>query len=104
MLALPNQTPGLLAKTGLSRAQVNASLWILERDGRRLSGAAASNRVLRELGPFWIGVAGLYDLPGIAPIEEWCYAWFARNRGHFVRWGVAPECKRPGVTCTPEGS
>lgn len=103
VLALPNQTPGLLAITGLSHSQVNASVWVMTWDGRTFSGAAACNRILLELGAPWSALARLYALPGLAPIEEYCYAWFARNRGQFVRWGIRPACARPGVPCTPEG-
>ena len=104
VLALPNQTPGLLAAVRLSRSQVHASVWVVTRDGRAFSGAAACNRVLSGLGAPWPAIARLYAAPGLTQIEEWCYRWFARYRGRFVRWGISPHCEQPGVACTPEGS
>ncbi|MGI8554675.1 MAG: thiol-disulfide oxidoreductase DCC family protein [Dehalococcoidia bacterium] len=104
VLALPSQTPGLIEQIGLTRTQVNRSVWVITRDGRCYHSAAASNRVLQELQhSHWRVLARLYRVPGLGRWEEWCYAWFARNRGHFVRWGMTPACERPGVPCTPEG-
>lgn len=103
VLALPNQTPGLLARTGLTRAQVNASAWVIDRQGRRYAGAAAINRTLRELGG-WRALAIPAVVPPIAWAEEAFYSWFARHRGRFARWGSTPACARPGVACEPPGS
>jgi predicted DCC family thiol-disulfide oxidoreductase YuxK len=96
--ALPNQAPGLLAATGLTRTQVDAAVWTIDRTGRRHAGAAATNRVLRELGP-WRHLAELYRLPPIRWCEDRFYTWFARNRGRFARWGSVPACKRPEYRC-----
>jgi predicted DCC family thiol-disulfide oxidoreductase YuxK len=102
LLVLPNQTPGLLERTGLTRADVDRAVWVITRTGRRYEGAAAINRALRELGG-WRHVAGLYRVPGVRWCEDRLYAWFAPNRGHFSRWGATPACERPGVLCEPEG-
>lgn len=100
MLALPNQTPGLRARLGLSRADVDRAAWAIARDGRRWAAAAAINRVLAELNGWpWRLLARLYPLPGVRQAEERFYAWFARNRGRFARWGVTPACARHGVAC-----
>lgn len=98
VLALPNQTPGLLARTGLTRAQVDASVWVIDRTGHRYAGAAAINRTLRELGA-WRAVAALSALPPVRWSEDRLYAWFARNRGRFARWGSTPACARPVYQC-----
>jgi predicted DCC family thiol-disulfide oxidoreductase YuxK len=103
VLALPSQSPGVLAISGLSRSQADASVWVLDRESARYRGAEACNRVLRELRTPWRRLADLAAIPGALPLEERCYAWFARNRSRFVRWGITPECERPGVACTPEG-
>ena len=99
MLALPNQTPGLLARIGLTRAQVDRAAWAISRDGRRDAGAAAINRTLHELGGRWRLLARLYTLPGVRWCEDRCYDWFARHRGRFTRWGATPACERPDVPC-----
>ena len=102
VLALPNQTPGILERTGLTRAQVDAAVWAIDRRGRRYAGAAAVNRTLRELGG-WRRMAALYRLGPLRWCEDRAYAWFALHRGRFGRWGSTPACARPGVPCTPEG-
>ena len=98
VLTLPSQTPGLLEETGLSRADVDREAWVITRDGRRYAGAAAINRTLAELGA-WRFLAFAYAAPGLRWCEDRIYAWFARNRGRFARWGVIPACARPGVSC-----
>jgi predicted DCC family thiol-disulfide oxidoreductase YuxK len=101
--ALPNQTPGLQQRTGLSRAQVDRAVWAIDRTGRRYAGAAAVNRTLEELGA-WRYLARLYHLPLVRPLEDLGYAAFAANRGRFARWGAVPGCRRPGADCLPEGA
>ena len=102
VLALPNQTPGILARTGLSRAQVNRAAWAIAPDGRRYAAAAAVNRTLVELGGAWALLARLYDVPGLHWCQDRIYEWAAHNRGRFARWGVIPACDRPGATCTDD--
>ena len=101
VLALPNQSPGLLARTRLSREDVDREAWAIDRAGRRYAGAAAINRTLAELGR-WRVAARLYALPGIRQVEDVVYRWFASNRGRFARWGAVPACARPGADCLPE--
>jgi predicted DCC family thiol-disulfide oxidoreductase YuxK len=103
VLALPNQTLGLLERVGLTRDQVNTAVWAVDREGRRFGGAAAVNCTWQELGGRWRLLARLCSLPPLFACETWFYAWFARNRGHFARWGTTPACMRPGVPCTPYG-
>lgn len=101
--ALPSQTPGLKERLGLSPAETARTLWVVTYDGRRLSGAAAVSAVLRELGGAWALIARLYPVPPLGWLAEHAYAWFARHRDHFARWGTLPACARPGVRCEPEG-
>ena len=99
MLALPSQTPGLLAALGLSQAQVERSVWAFDRQGRRYAAAAAANRVLREL-PGLRPLGCLLDLP---PLLWWAtrgYYLFGANRHRFARFGTPPACARPHVPCT----
>ncbi len=101
VLALPNQTPGLTERLGLSRVQVDRAVWVITRDGRRYAAAEATNVILAELGGVWRLLSLLYALPLVGGFEEWFYEWFARNRGRFARWGVPPARERPRVPCDP---
>jgi predicted DCC family thiol-disulfide oxidoreductase YuxK len=102
LLLLPNQTPGLRRRIGLSKEDVDRAVWVIDAAGRRYEGAAAINRTLAELGR-WRYLAALYRLPLIRRSEDQCYRWFAANRGRFARWGITPACERPGAGCLPEG-
>jgi predicted DCC family thiol-disulfide oxidoreductase YuxK len=99
VLALPNQTPGVIRRHGLSRSQVDAGAWTVEPDGRRLGGAAAVNRVLRELGGGWALVSRAYGLAPVGWLEEMGYRWVVRNRHRLSRWGDPPACEQAGVDC-----
>lgn len=101
MLAIPNQTPGLLAEVNLTRTEVDRSVWVIAPSGERWSGAAAVNRVLAELGGGWRWLSYVYAVPPIAWVEELGYRWVARNRGRLAQWwGATPECEF--VDCLPE--
>jgi predicted DCC family thiol-disulfide oxidoreductase YuxK len=98
---VPNQQPGLLERAGLTKEQVDRSVWAIDRHGRRYEGAAAVNRTLDELGGIWRPVGRLGALGPIHRVEAVAYRWFAANRGRFGRWGTPPGCSRPGVACLP---
>ena len=99
MLAIASQQPGALERYGVTRAEAERAAWTIDGEGRRLEGAAALNRVLAELGGPWSVPAALYRLPGVGPLEEALYRWFAPRRSRFSRFGVTPECDEPGVRC-----
>jgi predicted DCC family thiol-disulfide oxidoreductase YuxK len=99
VLVIANQKPGVLARYGLSREEVDRSAWTIDRDGHRLAGVAAINRVLREMRGPWPSLAGVHRLKPLASLEEVGYRWFARNRSRFRRFGVRPECQEPGANC-----
>ena len=99
VLAVPNQTPGVLDRYGVSRQEADRAAWTVDPDGRRLGGAAAINRVLHELGGGWRALAALDRLPPLAALEEAFYRWFAARRSRFHRLGVTPECYEPGANC-----
>ncbi len=101
--ALPSQTPGLKERLGLSPAEAARTVWAVTRGGRRYAGAAAFAAVLRELEGGWALLARLYAVPPLAWLAERAYAWFARHRGRFARWGVLPACARAGARCEPDG-
>jgi predicted DCC family thiol-disulfide oxidoreductase YuxK len=99
VLAIASQQPGALERYGVTRAEADRAAWTIDGEGRRLEGAAAHNRVLVELGGPWSVPAALYRLPGVGPLEEAVYRWFAPRRSRFGRFGVTPECDEPGVRC-----
>lgn len=101
MRVLPNQLPGLRQRAGLSREQLDRAAWAIDSTGTRYAGAAAANRVLREL-PRWRWYARLYDFPPFGWLEDRAYDWIAAHRGRFSATGVVPECERPGVECVHE--
>jgi predicted DCC family thiol-disulfide oxidoreductase YuxK len=86
-----------LARFGVTRSEADRSAWTIETGGARLEGAAALNRVLRELGGGWRLLALPQPLLGAA--EEAAYRLVARNRHRLAVLGVTPECERPGVVC-----
>jgi len=98
VLVIANQKPGVLARYGLSRADADRAAWTIDLQGH-LEGAAAINRVLREMGGTWQWLAGLYRVKPLAGLEEVGYRWFARNRSRFRRFGVQPECDQPESDC-----
>lgn len=87
--ALPNQRPGVIDRLGLTRADVDRWVWLIEPSGRRWRGAAAAGRALRELGGGWALLGWLARLPGAGLV----YALVARSRGALSRvWGDPPPC------------
>ena len=94
--AIANQQPGVLDRFGLTPQQADRAAWTVDGTGRRLTGAAAMNRVLAELGGAWPAIARLYRIAPLAAVEEAVYRWFAANRSRFQRFGVTPECDDPG--------
>jgi predicted DCC family thiol-disulfide oxidoreductase YuxK len=99
VLVIPNQAPGALDRYGLTRDQADRAAWTVEADGTRLEGAAAINRLLREIGGAWRMPAAIYRLRPVAALEEAFYRWFAKRRSRFHRLGVTPECDEPGNSC-----
>jgi predicted DCC family thiol-disulfide oxidoreductase YuxK len=99
VLAVANQERGVLSRYGLTREEADRTAWTVERDGRRLQGAAAVNRVMRELGGPWSMLAAPYRLRPLAALEEAVYRSFAKYRSAFHRFGVRPECDEPGSDC-----
>jgi predicted DCC family thiol-disulfide oxidoreductase YuxK len=99
VLAQPSQLPGTTQRFGLTRPQLDAAAWTIDRAGRQLAGAAAVNRTLAALGGPWRLIAALSRVPGVGWLEERGYGWVATHRHVFRRLAVTPECDRPGVTC-----
>jgi predicted DCC family thiol-disulfide oxidoreductase YuxK len=80
VIVRPSQEPELIEGLGLTREEVGRAAWAVEPGGRRFEGAAAINRVLRELGGGWSLLPGLYWLPPIRWIENRYYGRVARKR------------------------
>ena len=98
VLAIANQAKGVPARFGVTREEADRAAWTFDREGR-LEGAAAVNRVLRELGGGWAALARAHRLRPVAIVQDAVYRWFARNRSSFHRFGVRPECDEPGSDC-----
>ena len=88
LLAQPNRTPGLAENLGLTAADIDREMWVLDGEAL-LGGAAAANRLGQEMAlPFRL-LAHLYGLPPIRSLEDRVYRWIAPRRcsllGRFVR-------------------
>jgi predicted DCC family thiol-disulfide oxidoreductase YuxK len=77
----PNQEAGLIERLRLTRGEVGRAAWAVEPGGGRFEGAAAINRVLRELGGGWAVLGWLYRVAPIGWVEDRYYARVARRRG-----------------------
>ncbi len=75
-----NQEAGLIESLGLTREEVGRAAWAVEESGRKFEGAAAINRVLRELGGGWPVLGRLYNVPPIGWLENQYYKRVARKR------------------------
>ena len=75
-----NQEPDLIERLGLSREEVDRAAWAVEPGGRKFEGAAAINRVLRELGAGWYVVGSVYLFAPFAWVEDRYYSRVARRR------------------------
>ncbi len=98
VLVIANQKPGVLTRYGITREEADRAGWSIDREGQRLEGVAAINRVLDEFGG-WRALAVPYRLGPIAGLEEAFYRWFAPRRSSFHRLGIKPECDEPGSAC-----
>ncbi len=75
-----NQEAGLIESLGLTGAEVGRAAWAVEPGGGKFVGAAAINRVLRELGGIWSLLGSLYGVPPLRWVEDRYYARVARRR------------------------
>src|ERR1700688_1814218 len=98
VLAIANQTRGVLVRYGVTREEADRAAWTIDGGGR-VDGAAAVNRVWRELGGGWAVLARPYRLWPLAAVEQPPYRGLPRNRSSFHRFGVRPEFDEPGSDC-----
>jgi predicted DCC family thiol-disulfide oxidoreductase YuxK len=64
----------------LSREEIGRAVWAVEATGLKFEGAAAVNRVLKELGGGWALLAALYSVPPIRWVQNAYYRRVARRR------------------------
>jgi predicted DCC family thiol-disulfide oxidoreductase YuxK len=85
VLAVPSQEPGALERYGVTAAEADASVVVIDHQGRRTYGARAVATILDAIG--LRKSAALLRLPG----AETGYRLVARNRGRLSRvWGDRP--------------
>ena len=77
---LANQEEGVIESLGLTKEEVGRAAWAGEAGGRRFEGAAAINRVLRELGGGWSVLGSVYAVPPARWVEDRYYRRVARRR------------------------
>lgn len=75
-----SQEAGVIDGLGLTREEVGRAAWAVEPGGGRFEGAAAINRVLKELGGGWRVVGSLYLVAPIRWVEDRYYGRVARRR------------------------
>jgi predicted DCC family thiol-disulfide oxidoreductase YuxK len=80
VLVRPSREPGLIGRLGLTQAEVGRAAWAVEPGGRKFEGAAAINRILKELGGGWRLAASMYRAPPIRWVEDCYYGRVARRR------------------------
>lgn len=93
---VPYQGSGVAERVGVSREDLARSVYWLDDDGSRYSGAeAASAAVSAAVGsrlPLRV-----YRLPGVRQLEEAVYRWVANNRHRLP--GTTPWCTSHPRTC-----
>src|SRR5260370_13477658 len=62
VLAIANQKRGVLARYGITREEADRAAWVIGPDGVWSEGAAAVNRVWRDMGGGWAVLARAYRL------------------------------------------
>lgn len=84
---------------GVERAECEKEAIAIGSERKIHRGAQAINAVFSELPQPWPAVAKVSKVWGVAVLEGIGYRWFASHRQVFSRWGVEPECAKPGVDC-----
>ena len=79
-LLFVSNTPEVGQELGLAPTDLEREAWAIEPNGRKLSGAAAVNQVLEQLGGGWALLARAGRLPLMSWIEARVYRRFATTR------------------------
>src|SRR5258708_29247861 len=83
VLAIANQKRGVLARYGITREEADRAAWVIGPDGVWSEGAAAVNRVWRDMGGGWSVLARAYRLGLLAAGEDAGYHGFAPDPASF---------------------
>ena len=75
---------------GVSAADLQAQLHVIEADGRVYRGAEAIIRIMRTV-PWMKPIAWLYAVPGCKPLADAAYRWIARHR--YALFGTTDACE-----------
>jgi predicted DCC family thiol-disulfide oxidoreductase YuxK len=91
--------PGFDAAThGFTREELDRELCGITAEGNTLRGLACVRRVYEFtwMGPLW----RITDLPGLRPVFDRFYLWFARNRLAMSAWlGYTRACRIEDGVC-----
>src|SRR5258708_12925240 len=96
VLAIANQKRGVLARYGITREEADRAAWVIGPDGVWSEGAAAGNRVWRDMGGGWSVLARAYRLWLPAAVWEGAFPLFARNPTSFPPFRASPAGPQPG--------
>src|SRR5258708_31817890 len=96
VLAIANQKRGVLARYGITREEADRAAWVIGPDGVWSEGAAAVNRVWRDMGGGWSVLARAYRLWLLAAGWGAGFPWVGRDRASFPPFRGSPACGRPG--------
>src|SRR5258708_19329859 len=90
VLAIANQKRGVLARYGITREEADRAAWVIGPDGVWSEGAAAVNRVWRDMGGGWSVLARAYRLWLLAAGWEAGFPRFPRERSSFPPPPLSP--------------
>ncbi len=85
----PCQGPDLPERHGLTPKDCREAMWAVNADGEKYRAAAAFNATLAALSGTDLPLR-VYSAPGVRQLQEYIYAWVARNRRRFP--GVTAYC------------
>jgi predicted DCC family thiol-disulfide oxidoreductase YuxK len=96
---MPSQSPLWRSRFDVTVEQAEHEVYAVEPEGRAFAGAAAANRVLKELGGKYARIARWYQFAPVRLLEDLAYPVIARYRGLLSRWGDMPACDEPDAGC-----
>jgi hypothetical protein len=100
-VVVPNQLPGLADRVGLTRGNLDRSVWLVDPfTGQKWSGAAAVTQALDEVGGAWAALGQIGRFPGIRALLAIGYQWIADHRSLLGRlWTDQPFCETSEQPC-----
>ena len=82
-----------LAALGVTQAEAQDAVQLVEADGRRTSGAVAVARLLSRAGGVWAAAGSAMRIWPISRLADTVYRWVARHRD--LMPGGTPACALP---------